>query len=131
MDPRRPPSWRGTGGSPRRPAFPRPGGGAGSRPAPRVRTPLSEEGPSIFERFLANARLGVVADALREDRLQLSFLGHGERHLIVRIVDRLQLALEDVVRQRLSSDHPWCRKCRIELVARGRTPIDLRLGDLP
>src|SRR5688572_29481955 len=46
-------------------------------------TGLREGQPSVLQRSLLNARLGPIADALREDRLQPGPLCTGERYLVV------------------------------------------------
>src|SRR4051794_1430247 len=80
-------------------------------------------------RHLVDARLAVVADAGRERLLQPLPLVGGERDRIVALAQRLQLALQHVVGQRLVRAETWGAVRRDGLVADpGRQSLPAAVG---
>src|SRR5262245_63780012 len=73
--------------------------------------------PRSRHRLLLDARLRPVAHAGREDLPEASQFVWRERHLVIRRGDRLELALDDVGRERAPRDPARERVGRIQLVA--------------
>src|SRR5262245_48931162 len=70
-----------------------------------------------FDRTLFDTRPGVIADARREDSLQMRLLSVGECRLVIGEIDRLQLAFDDVVCKRRSGHHSGLAVNWVERVA--------------
>src|SRR5262245_54468676 len=82
---------------------------------------------------LIHAALGPIAHAVGEDGSEPRALLSGERHFVIGHVDRLELALDDVERDRRAGDvlrRHAAREERVAQVRSGRVKEHLRRDDL-